>query len=161
LSYAGSEQLEDLVRYPPGLTQTVGEDPLGCRSHHECIVCRHGGIRRRTARENHVACQYRFPIHEVPPIDARTAGLTQPGNDAQEVSRKRRFQEHNLMPPSHEYAAQSLQPLQIETEEGRMVDCGLFQVIEIRRVVDVTEGIDLMESDPKKGFERRDPGIRE
>jgi hypothetical protein len=65
------------------------------------------------------------------------------------------------MAPGHEYAAQSLQPLQIETKEGRMVDCGLFQVIEIRRVVDVTEGIDLMESDPKKGFERRDPGIRE
>ena len=36
-----------------------------------------------------------------------------------------------------------------------MVDCGLFQVIEIGRVVDVPEGIDLMEPDSKKGLECR------
>ena len=38
-----------------------------------------------------------------------------------------------------------------------MVDCGLLQVIEIRRVVDVTEGINLMEPDRKIGLERRAP----
>jgi hypothetical protein len=65
------------------------------------------------------------------------------------------------MTPGYKHAAQSLQPLQIETKEGRMVDCGLFQVIEIRRVVDVTEGIDLMEPDPKKRLKRRDSCIRE
>jgi hypothetical protein len=42
-----------------------------------------------------------------------------------------------------------------------MVDCGLFQVIEICRVVDMTEGIDLMEPDPKICLERRNPRIRE
>jgi hypothetical protein len=42
-----------------------------------------------------------------------------------------------------------------------MVDRRLFQVVEIRRVVDMTEGIDLMEPDPKIGLERRDPCTRE
>ena len=65
------------------------------------------------------------------------------------------------MAPSHEYATQLLQPMHIETNEGRMVDGGLFQVIEIRRVVDVTEGIDLMEPNPKMGLECRDLSIRE
>jgi hypothetical protein len=54
-----------------------------------------------------------------------------------------------------------LQPRQIETKVGRMVDCGLFQVIEIGRVVDMTEGIGLMEPDPKKGLECRDTRIWE
>jgi hypothetical protein len=34
-----------------------------------------------------------------------------------------------------------------------MVDRGLFQIIEVGRVVDMTERIDLVEPDPKKGFE--------
>jgi hypothetical protein len=63
--------------------------------------------------------------------------------------------------PGHKHAPQSLQPLQIETKVGRVVDCGLFQVIEICRVVDMTEGIDLMEPDPKIGLERRNSRIRE
>ncbi len=65
------------------------------------------------------------------------------------------------MTPGHEHAAQCLQPLQIETEERRMVDRGLFQIIEIGRVVDVTERIDLMEPDPKIGLERWNLRIRE
>jgi hypothetical protein len=51
--------------------------------------------------------------------------------------------------------------LEIETEEGRMVDCCLFQVVEIRRVVHVTEGIDLVEPDPKIGLERANTGTRQ
>lgn len=65
------------------------------------------------------------------------------------------------MAPRHEYTTQSLQPLHIETKEGRMVNCGLFQVIEIRRVVDMTEGVDFMEPDPKIGLECRGLSIRE
>ena len=65
------------------------------------------------------------------------------------------------MPPSHEHATELLQPLQIETEETRVIDRCLFQVIEIGRVVDVAERIDFMEPDPKKCLERRYAGIRE
>ena len=100
--------------------------------------------------------------HEILSIDARSARLAQPRDDAQEVSRKRRFQEHDFVTPGHEHAPQSLQPLQIETEERRMVDRCLFQIIEIGRVVDVTERVDLMEPDPKIGLERwnaADPGV--
>ena len=84
-----------------------------------------------------------------------------PGDDAQEVTRKRRFQENDLMTPGHEHASQFLQPRQIETKEGRMVDRRLLQIIEIRRVVDVPECIDLMEPDSKKGFERWNVHIRD
>jgi hypothetical protein len=65
------------------------------------------------------------------------------------------------MPPGHEHAAQCLQALQVETEVSGVIDRGLLQIIEIGRIVDVTECNNLMKSDPKMGLERRDVRIRD
>lgn len=65
------------------------------------------------------------------------------------------------MTAGHKHTAEAPQPLQIETEYGRMVDGGLFQIVEIGGIVHVAEGIDLMKSDPEKCLEHRGIAIRE
>jgi hypothetical protein len=65
------------------------------------------------------------------------------------------------MTPDHEHAAQSLEPLPVETEERRMVDSSLFQIVEVRRVVHMTERVDLMKPDSNIGFEWCSLRIRE
>jgi hypothetical protein len=156
---AGSQQTDDLDWDPARLTLVVGKNPLGRGLRHQCIACWH--VRHRTARDNALGYRRGLSKYEIPAVDTRSARLTQPRHDAQDVSRECRFHEHDLMSPGYEHAAQFLQPLQVETEKRRMVDRGLFQIIEIRRVVDVAECIDLMKPNPEKALERWNPDIRE
>jgi hypothetical protein len=131
--------MDNLVWDPARLTLVVCKDPLCRGPGHESIACWHAAVWHRSPRGNALWYRRRLSEHQIPAIDSRSPRFAQPRDDAQDVSGECRSQELDLMTPGHEDATQPLQPLQIEAEKRRMVDCGLFHIIEIRRIIDVAE----------------------
>lgn len=157
----GAKQSHNVFRNAPRLSAIVRENPLRRGPNNDCLIFWDLSTQDQTTGDWDRCCYLWFSTDEVMSFYARPARLIQPGDDAQQVTCVGWPQEHDVVAPRNEHATETSKSVQRKTEKRCMIDRSLFQVVEVRRVVRVTERVHLMKSDAEARLEQLGAGIRD